>query len=104
VPSAFGNVVANGYHGVTTPYSIQNGKLVTNLSQAPIEVAVYKMGGSYYGARSNEFGCANYEIMPKVLLFLNPLGKGEAGGSGADTHPRARAEIDRQAAQKELSP
>ena len=25
---------------------------------------VYKLGDKYYGARSNEFGYANYEIIP----------------------------------------
>jgi hypothetical protein len=76
LPSGFGNVAANGYQGVTTPYSIENGKLVTTLSQQPMEVAVYKMGDTYYAARSNEFGYANYEILPKAPQFLNPLGKG----------------------------
>ena len=87
VPSLAGDVAQNGYQGVTTPYSIANGKVVTTLSQAPIEVTVYKMGDTYYAARSNEFGYANYEILPKPPLFLHPLGKGEVAGSGADTHP-----------------
>ncbi len=60
---------------------------MTTLSQAPMEVAIYKAGDHYYGARSNEFGYANYEILPKPPLFLNPLGKSESGGGGADTHP-----------------
>ncbi len=87
VPSAFGDVVANGYQGVTTPYSIRNGKLVTSLSQAPMEVAVYKLGDQYYGARSNEFGYANYEIMAKPPLFIHPLGKGEMAAGAGDVHP-----------------
>jgi hypothetical protein len=87
VPSAFGNVAANGYQGVTTPYAIRNGKLVTTLSQAPMEVAVYELDDHYYGARSNEFGYANYEILPKPPLFLDPLGQGEAAGGGTDSHP-----------------
>jgi hypothetical protein len=87
VPSLAGNVVQNGYQGVTTPYAITNGKVVTTLAQAPMEVAVYKKGDTYYAARSNEFGYANYEILPKPPMFIHPLGKGELGGSGADTHP-----------------
>jgi len=87
VPSAFGNVVANGYQGVTTPCSIANGKFVTSLSQAPMEVAVYRLGDAYYGARSNEFGYANYEIMPKPPLFIQPLGKGEMATGAGDVHP-----------------
>ena len=87
VPGLAGNVVQNAYQGVTTPYTIVNGKVVTTLSQAPIEVTVYKRGDAYFAARSNEFGYANYEVLPKPPLFLHPLGKGETAGSGADTHP-----------------
>jgi Protein of unknown function (DUF3604) len=87
VPGLMGDVVQNSYQGVTTPYTIANGRVVTTLSQAPMEVAVYKLGDTYYAARGNEFGYANYEILPKPLLFIHPLGKGESGGSGADTHP-----------------
>ncbi len=46
-----------------------------------MEVAVYKLGDTYYAARSNEFGYANYELLPKPPLFINPLGKGETAGS-----------------------
>jgi uncharacterized protein DUF3604 len=87
VPSLAGNVAQSSYQGVATPYAITNGKVVTTLSQAPMEVVVYKKGDVYYAARSNEFGYANYEILPKPPTFLRPLGKGESGGSGADTHP-----------------
>jgi hypothetical protein len=38
-----------------------------------MELTVYKMGDKYFGARSNEFGYANYEIVPAVAQ-LNPLG------------------------------
>lgn len=86
-PSLAGNIVQNGYQGVTTPYSIADGKVVTMLSQAPMEIAVYKRGDTYFAARSNEFGYANYEILPTPPLFIHPLGKGETGGGGADTHP-----------------
>ena len=87
VPGLVGDVAQSGYQGVTTPYTIANGKVVTTLSQAPMEVTVYKLGDNYYATRSNEFGYANYEVLPKPPLFIHPLGKGEAGGSGADTHP-----------------
>ena len=87
MPSAFPARRGNGYQGVKTPYTIGNGKLITTLSQAPMEVAIYKLDDTYYAARSNEFGYANYEILPKAPVFLNPLGKGESGGGGADTHP-----------------
>ncbi len=32
--------------------------------RTPYSVTVYKLGDTYYGARSNEFGYANYQIIP----------------------------------------
>jgi flagellar biosynthesis component FlhA len=47
--------------------------VVTNISQDPFSVTIYKLGDSYYGARSNEFGYANYEIIPTPQIVANPL-------------------------------
>ena len=63
----------DGYQGTTTPYKIENGKVVTMISQDPFAVTVYKMGDTYYGARSNEFGYANYEMIPTPQFVQNPL-------------------------------
>ena len=71
--SAVGDVAAASYLGASSPYYIDNGKIVTVLVGTPIEVTAYKLGDKYYGARSNEFGYANYEIIPDVQE-LNPLG------------------------------
>jgi hypothetical protein len=49
-----------------------NGKIVTDLVGTPIEIAVYELGDKYFAARSNEFGYANYEIIPAVAE-LSPL-------------------------------
>jgi hypothetical protein len=38
----------------------------------PVEITVYKLGDKYYGARSNEFGYANYEITLPIKE-MNPL-------------------------------
>ena len=66
--------VAQASHlGATSPYYINNGRIVTSLVGTPMEIAVYKLGDKYFGARSNEFGYANYEIIPNVAE-LNPLG------------------------------
>ncbi len=72
-PSNFGNPVRDGYQGATTPYKIEGGKVVTIISQDPFAVTVYKLGDTYYGARSNEFGYANYEIIPAPQIVANPL-------------------------------
>jgi hypothetical protein len=76
LPSEVGNLVQTGYQGISTAYSIQNGKIVTSLAETPFEVAVYKVGDTYYGARSNEFGYANYQIMAKPPNNLVTLPKG----------------------------
>ena len=64
------------YLGSSRTYSIQSGKIVTELVGTPIEITVYKAGDKYVGARGNEFGYANYEIIPTVAE-LNPLGPGK---------------------------
>ena len=73
LPSYVGNPIRNGYEGVTTPYKIESGRLVTNISQTPFSTTIYKLGDTYYGARSNEFGYANYEIIPSPQFVQNPL-------------------------------
>ena len=71
--SLIGDAFETSYLGTSRTYNIQGGKIVTDLVGTPIEIAVYKMGDKYYGARSNEFGYANYEIIPAVAQ-LSPLG------------------------------
>ena len=73
MPSGFGNVERGGYQGTTSPYEVKDGKLITYVSQDPYAVAIYKLGETYYGARSNEFGYANYEIIPAPQIAENPL-------------------------------
>jgi Protein of unknown function (DUF3604) len=73
VPSGFGNVEGDGYKGRTTPYKIEGGKLITLVSQDPYAFTFYKLGDTYYAARSNEFGYANYEIIPAPQAAVNPL-------------------------------
>jgi hypothetical protein len=72
-PSSVGNPVRDGYQGTTTSYKIENGKVVTTISQDPFSLTIYKVGDTYYGARSNEFGYANYEIIPTPQIVMNPL-------------------------------
>ena len=47
--------------------------MVTKVAQDPYSVAIYKLGDTYYGARSSEFGYANYEIIPFPQFVQNPL-------------------------------
>jgi hypothetical protein len=73
VPSGFGSVIRDGYQGTTIPYKVEGGKLITFMSQDPYAITVYKLGDTYYGARSNEFGSANYEIIPTPQIVANPV-------------------------------
>jgi hypothetical protein len=73
VPSGYGNVERDGYQGTTSPYKIEGGKLITFVSQDPYAFTFYKLGDAYYAARSNEFGYANYEIVPEPKFAINPL-------------------------------
>src|SRR4029453_6004288 len=73
VPRRHRNVVGGGSEGKTLRYQIEGGKLITFISQESYSVTVYKLGDTYYGARSNEFGYANYEIIPAPQIAVNPL-------------------------------
>jgi hypothetical protein len=73
LPSLMGDAAAASRLGVTRPYFINDGKIVTELGGTPISITVYKLGDKYYGARSNEFGYANYMMVPAVQL-LDPIG------------------------------
>jgi Protein of unknown function (DUF3604) len=61
-PSNVGFLLHSGMAGSAEAYRIKDGKIVTTIGSAPFEVSVYKLGDKYYGARSNEFGYANYEV------------------------------------------
>jgi hypothetical protein len=73
MPSLFGDALQASELGVTRPYYINDGKIVTELVGTPVSIGVYKLGDKYYGARSNEFGYANYTIVPAVQE-LSPIG------------------------------
>jgi hypothetical protein len=75
LPSAIGDAVDASALATSQAYNLINGKIVTMLVGTPLEITVYKMGGKYVGARSNEFGYANYELIPAVTE-LAPLGPG----------------------------
>jgi hypothetical protein len=72
-PSAFGNVERGSYEGTTTAYRIEGGRLVIPVAQDPYAFTFYKLGDTYYAARSNEFGHVNYEIVPAPQIAANPL-------------------------------
>ena len=76
LPSNVGNPAqTSSYLAITSPYKIENGKIVMTLSQEPYSYTIYKLGDKYYAARSNEFGYANYELQDKPPLLFNSLSK-----------------------------
>jgi len=72
LPSLTGDAADASHFGTSRAYYINNGKIVSALVGTPIEITVHKMGDKYFGARSNEFGYANYEIIPAVAE-VSPL-------------------------------
>jgi hypothetical protein len=63
--------------GAPAHYEIKDGKIVTMLGNVPFDVAIYKVGDKYFGARGNEFGYANYE-----LISVTPPATPDAGVGG----------------------
>ena len=72
IPSYVGNPMRNGYQGNTSPYKIEGGKVTVKVAQDPYSMTIYKLGDTYYGARSNEFGYANYEMIASPQFVAKP--------------------------------
>jgi len=72
------NPLKEAYFGETHVHAsaIKDGKVVTSIGNHGYELTVYKVGDKYFGARSNEFGYANYEVVP-APVNLNNLGTAE---------------------------
>ena len=62
--SLTGDAAEASHIGATKTYTVMNGKILTDLVGTPIEISVFKLGDKYLAARDNEFGYANYEIIP----------------------------------------
>jgi hypothetical protein len=67
--SLTGDVAEASHIGTTKTYTVMNGKILTDLVGTPIEISVFKLGDKYLAARNNEFGYANYEIIPAVAAL-----------------------------------
>jgi hypothetical protein len=78
-PSEVGDVAAGSYLGTPSDYSIGDGRVTTRFGNREYDFTVYKVAGgskdlltrgdTYLAARSNEFGYANYEIVPTPLFL-----------------------------------
>ena len=63
---------------LSASYSIQNGRVVSSVEDTAFEMTFYKLGDTYYVARSNEFGYANYQITATPPVSLAALRNGRA--------------------------
>ncbi len=74
-PQHFGFAAKDSYLGIPTGYSIKGGKVVESFGNAPLEWTAYKSGDKTLLARSDEFGFANYEIVPvpQALVDLQKI-------------------------------
>jgi hypothetical protein len=61
-PGEIWDVTGASAMGSAAAYEIKGGQIITTIGESPFAVTVYKVGGKYWGARSNEFGYANYEL------------------------------------------
>jgi hypothetical protein len=69
-PSEVGEAARDSYLGRSaSDYAIRNGKVVTSFGNRDYDLAIYRMGDKYLAARSNEFGYANYEVIPEPLFL-----------------------------------
>jgi hypothetical protein len=57
-------IIGDLAHSNQLLYTIERGRYVVQLAGSAIEATVYRLGDRYYAARSNEFGYANYEVLP----------------------------------------
>jgi hypothetical protein len=63
-PQHFGFDAEGSYLGLTSAYSVTGGKIVEDFGNAPLTWTAYKFGDKTLLARSDEFGFANYEVIP----------------------------------------
>ena len=63
-PQHFGFDAEGSYLGLTAAYSVTDGKIVEDFGNTPLTWTAYKSGDKTLLARSDEFGFANYEVIP----------------------------------------
>jgi len=63
-PQHFGFAAQDSYLGLPTAYQIKEGKVVESFGNGPLEWMAYQSGDKTLLARSDEFGFANYEVIP----------------------------------------
>ena len=84
-PAHVGDAALDSSLGLSASYTIKGGKVVESFGNTPIELTIYKIstptwtttqakelepGAQFLGARSDEFGFANYEFAPVPLDLI----------------------------------
>jgi hypothetical protein len=84
-PAHVGDAAQGSSLGLSASYTIKGGKVVESFGNTPVELTIYKIsapswtttqakeleaGAKYIGARSDEFGFANYEFAPVPLDLI----------------------------------
>lgn len=70
-PTHFGLAKEDSYLGLPATYEINGGKVVEDFGNGPLSWTVYKSGDKTLFARSDEFGFANYEVIPVPRTIVN---------------------------------
>lgn len=70
-PQHFGFAAEDSYLGVSTAYTISNGRIMEDFGDAPLSWTAYKSGDKTLLARSDEFGFANYEVIPVPVELVD---------------------------------
>lgn len=64
MPQRFGDAARDSHLGLSIDYVVEGGKIVEEFGNGPLTWMAYKSGDKTLLARSDEFGYANYEIIP----------------------------------------
>lgn len=75
LPQHFGNAAQDAYLGVPVHYEVTGGKIVESFGNEQLSWSAYQVGDRTLLARSNEFGYANYEVIPtpETLVDLHKI-------------------------------
>lgn len=63
-PQHFGFASKDAYLGLPKAYQVEGGKILEDFGNGPLSWTAYKSGDKTLFARSDEFGYANYEVIP----------------------------------------
>jgi len=71
LPQHFGNAANDSYLGIPVAYEIRDGKIVESFGNEQLSWSAYQIGDRTLLARSNEFGYANYEVVPAPATLVD---------------------------------